>query len=243
MKKILLLEENREALEWLKNILLELDEKVVVFARDQTKDAHRCAVKIPIDLFVVDITLEADCEEIPPELEFVDKVRSMEKYLFTPILFITAVKSTVLYTYDKLNCYKFINKPVDKYVFKKIVENSLRSLAGIQKDEMFYFRWNSVVYRIEKNSVTYIEMIDDKLFIHTNDGEVRCAPYLTIKQMLEKLDSSDFIKCHRSTIVNLNYVESIDISKRTIQLKYGLEKVGIGVTYVGYLEEILREDW
>lgn len=243
MKKILLLEDEKESLDRLRRILFEIEEKVVVLARDNAKDAYRCAIKIPIDLFIVDITLEVEGEHIPQELEFVEKIRNNEKYQFTPILFITEVKDTLLYTYDKLNCYKFINKPADKYEFKKVVVDSLRWLASIQRNQMFHFQWKSVVYRIEKDAVTYIEMIDDKLYIHTCDRKVRCAPYISMKQMLEKLDNSDFVKCHRSTIVNLNYVKSIDTIHRTLQLKYGLEKIGIGVTYVEFIEEVLGENF
>ena len=243
MKKILLLEDEWESLDRLRRILFEINEKVVILARNNAKDAYRCAVKVPIDLFIVDITLEVEGEHIPQEIEFVERVRNHPKYEFTPILFITEVKDTLLYTYDKLNCYKFIDKPADKYVFKKVVEDSLRFLTSIKKNQMIHFQWNGIIYRIEKDAITYIEMIDDRLYIHTCDRKVRCAPYITMKQMLEKLDDSDFVKCHRSTIVNLNYVRSIDTVHRTIQLKNGMEKIGIGVTYVELMEEVLGENY
>lgn len=240
LKKLLLLVKNKELLKSLENILFSIDERIVVFSRRDVKEAYRCTVKMQIDLFIIDITLNADTVAIPPALRFVDKIRSTERYSFTPILFITEVKGTLLYRYDKLNCYKFINKPVDKYEFKRVVENSLIFLAGTQQDNMCYFQWNGMVYKINKNTVTYIQMIDEKLYIHTNDNKIKCAPYLSMKVMMQKLNSSDFVKCHRSTIVNMNYIKSVDINKQTIQLKDGLEKVSIGSTYVKYLKEIVR---
>lgn len=243
MKKILLLEEEKDTLTWLMGLLLELDEKVVVFARDNVADARRCAAKITIDLFVVDVTLDPEEEGSSPGLTFVDYVRNIQKYLFTPILFITALEDTMLYTYDKLNCYKLINKPVNGELFKKTAEDSLRSLVSIQSEKTFFFRKNGIIRRVEKSAVVFIKLIDHKLYIHTRDREELCAPYLTMKQLMDKLDSSDFVKCHRSTIVNMNYVKSIDTLNQTIQLKNGLGELGMGVTYVGYFEDLLRDEW
>lgn len=243
MKKLLLLEKNKNMLERLEDILFEIDERIVVFSRNNVREAYQCAIKMQIDLFIVDIMLNANSRRIPPELIFVDKLRSSDRYCFTPILFLTDVKNTVLYRYEKLNCYKFINKPVNEYEFKKVVENSLIFLSGIQQNDMFYYQWNNIVYRINKSTVTYIEMIDEKMYIHTNDRKVKCAPNISMKMMMKKLNNSDFVKCHRSTIVNLNYVESMDAAKRMIQLKDGLERVSVGATYMRYLEEILRKNW
>lgn len=241
MKKVLLLEKDENELKRIETILADLDEKVIVFSRSSAKEAYRCAVEMYIDLFIVDVTLNADSVGMPPELVFVDKMRRSERYLATPILFITELKDTLLYTYEKLNCYKFIDKPVDEIGFKKVMEDSLRYLESIEQENMFYLQWNNVASRLNKNTVVYIQMIDDKMYIHTNDNKIRCAPYTSMKLMMKKLNSSDFMKCHRSTIVNLNYVKSVDIAKRTIQLKDGMEKISIGITKLRYLEEMMTE--
>ncbi|MBD5463178.1 MAG: hypothetical protein HDR24_09005 [Lachnospiraceae bacterium] len=242
MRKILLLEKDENELKRIGDILADLDEKVIVFPRSSVKEAYRCAVKMHIDLFIVDVTLNADSAGMPPELVFVDKMRRSKRYLATPILFITELKSTLLYTYERLNCYKFIDKPVEETGFKKVMENSLGYLDSIQEESLFYMQWNNVAYKLKKSTVVYIQMIDDKMYIHTNDNKVRCAPYISMKSMMRKLNSSDFMKCHRSTIVNLNYVKSVDIAKRTIQLKDGMARISIGVTHLRYLEEMMGEN-
>ncbi|MDE7445743.1 MAG: response regulator transcription factor [Lachnospiraceae bacterium] len=241
MRKILLLEKDENELKRIGDILADLDEKVIVFPRSSVKEACRCAVKMHIDLFIVDVTLNADSVGMPPELALVDKMRRTERYFATPILFITELKDTLLYTYEKLNCYKFIDKPVDEIGFKKVMENSLRYLESIQQESLFYLQWNNVAYRLNKSTVVYIQMIDDKMYIHTNDNKVRCAPYISMKSMMKKLNSSDFMKCYRSTIVNLNYIKSVDIAKRTIQLKDGMARLSIGITHLRYLEEMMGE--
>ena len=242
MRKVLLLEKDENELKRIGDILADLDEKVIVFQRSSAKEAYRCAVKMHIDLFIVDVTLNADSVGMPPELVFVDKMRRTERYFITPILFITELKGTLLYTYKKLNCYKFIDKPVNEIGFKKVMENSLGYLDSIQQESLFYMQWNNIACKLKKSTVVYIQMIDEKMYIHTNDNKVRCAPYISMKAMMRKLNSSDFMKCHRSTIVNLNYVKSVDIAKRTIQLKDGMARISIGVTHLRYLEEMMGEN-
>lgn len=241
MKKFLLLERNRVMRKQLEKILFSLDERIAVFSRYNVKESFKCAAKMQIDLFIIDVTVDKNTVRIPPELKFVDRLRRTERYFSTPILFITPIEGTLLYKYDKLNCYKFIDKPIDEEEFKTIVERSLIYLEGRQRENAFYFQWDDKYQKVDKDSVTYIQMIDDNLYVHTNDDKIRCVPFTTIRTMMKKLNSSDFVVCHRSTIVNMNYVERMDVEKQVLELNCGPDKVIVGRTYVQYMKEILRE--
>ena len=53
-------------------------------------------------------------------------------------------------------------------------------------------------------------------------------PYKSCKAMLEELDSDDFIKCNRGTIVNLSYIKTVDTVNRMIHLRESDRVLEIG---------------
>jgi two-component system LytT family response regulator len=58
------------------------------------------------------------------------------------------------------------------------------------------------------------------------------VPYISIKQLLEKLPQDRFIQVHRMWVVNQDYIDYVDMVNGVIRLKNG-GQVEIGVTYKG----------
>ena len=55
-------------------------------------------------------------------------------------------------------------------------------------------------------------------------------PYLSIKQLLEKLPNEKFFQVHRMCVVNQDYIDNIDTVNGFIHMNNG-EQVEIGITY------------
>lgn len=92
MKKILILEDNISALEYMENIVHQLDIKNGVYAFRNTKDAYQCAMERKIDLFLTDIILDTKRPGDVSGLEFVENIRRVEQYNFTPVIFVTSLE-------------------------------------------------------------------------------------------------------------------------------------------------------
>ena len=82
-----------------------------VLAFDRVKDAYECLMEKEIDLFVVDIILDKSVQGDSSGLRFVDNVRRVTRYAFTPVIFVTSLEDSRLYTYEKLHCYSFVENP------------------------------------------------------------------------------------------------------------------------------------
>lgn len=67
--------------------------------------------------------------------------------------------------------------------------------------------------------------------IYTRQGDVLKIPYITLKKLLEEVDSPDFIQCSRNTIINKKYIQNVDIPNRMIHLKDKCGIVEIGVMF------------
>ena len=231
LKKILILEDNPAMLAHMTALVGELDVKSTVFSYDNVKDAYQCAMEYEIDLFLIDIILDRSCPGDSSGLKFVDNIRKVGHYGLTPVIFVTSLQDEKLYTYEKLHCYSFIEKPFDPGRFKKLVGECLSVPDRRKKGKTIYLRKEGIIFAVEREDIVYAECVNHRMNIYTKNKDMLSVSYLTLKGFLEQLDSSDMIQCSRNRIVNKVFVHNVDITNRIIQLKDGLGKVEIGEKY------------
>ena len=120
MKKVLIVEDQENTLEWLRNIVVTCGD-LEVLAVTNVGAAYKHTLEKTIDLFLVDIILEPAVKGDSSGLRFVDNIRNMKKYAFTPVIFLSSLEDSKLYTYEELHCYGFIEKPFDEGRIRKLV--------------------------------------------------------------------------------------------------------------------------
>lgn len=238
MKKILVLEDNHAILTRLTDIIKEIDIKNVVYPFDNVKDAYQCALEKVINLFIIDIILDTSSPGDSSGLSFVDNLRKINHYGLVPVIFVTSLEDARLYTYENLHCYSFIEKPFDEDKLKHLIEQCLYFSISKNVTKTLYFRKDGIILAVEREDIVYVESIRHILHIHTRQKDTMTIPYITLKRILEDIDSSDFIQCSRSTIVNRRFVSNIDVPNRMIQLKNSYGSVEIGISFKKAIREI-----
>lgn len=102
----------------------------------------------------------------------------------------------------------------------RLVDDIKLAISIIDKQRVFTFKYNYVIYRIPYNQICYIEKEPDvkRCIIHTINNQY----YITgsIKSILSLLND-DFCRTHQSCIVNLNNIRRIDLSSNMIIFKNG----------------------
>ncbi|MBD5492649.1 MAG: response regulator transcription factor [Lachnospiraceae bacterium] len=240
MRKILILEDNLAALKHLTGIIRELDMKNEVYCFGNLKDAYQCAIERTIDLFLIDIILDTSHPGDVSGLKFAENIREMESYRFVPIIFITSLEDSKLYTYEKLHCYSFIEKPFDEETVKQSVEQCLKFPESSKGSKTLFFRKEGIILAVEREDITYAESSEHIMHIYTRQGDVLKIPYITLKKLLEEVDSPDFIQCSRNTIINRSYIQNVDIPNRMIRLKGSSGMVEIGVMFKKHMKECFQ---
>lgn len=236
MRKILILEDNLAALEHLAGIIRELDIKNEVYSFVDLKDAYQCAMERTIDLFLIDIILDTSHPGDVSGLKFAENIREVESYRFVPIIFITSLEDSKLYTYEKLHCYSFMEKPFDEAKVKQTVEQCLKFPESCKRSKTLFFRKEGIILAVEREDITYAESSEHIMHIYTRQGDVLKIPYITLKKLLEEVDSPDFIQCSRNTIINRKYIQNVDIPNRMIHLKGSYARVEIGVMFKKHMK-------
>ncbi len=81
--------------------------------------------------------------------------------------------------------------------------------------------------QIDLDRITYIEGLKDYVKIHLNDGSDPILSLIRLKVLEDTLPKEDFIRVHKSFIVRLDSIESIERNHILI----GPERIPIGSTY------------
>jgi DNA-binding LytR/AlgR family response regulator len=210
-----------------------------VLAFDRVKDAYECLMEKEIDLFVVDIILDKSVQGDSSGLRFVDNVRRVTRYAFTPVIFVTSLEDSRLYTYEKLHCYSFVEKPFDPEYVRMLMERCLEFPGREEMRKTLYFRKDGIVLALDQEEIIYAEVCKHKLLIHTTHKDMITLSGMTLTKFLEDAEGMDFIRCSRHTVVNKRYVRNVDVTNGMIGLKNDYGSIEIGITY----KKIMREEF
>ncbi|MDO1501486.1 response regulator transcription factor [Winogradskyella maritima] len=181
--------------------LLKQGHKIVGDAEDTATALKEINILDP-DLVLIDIQLDGHKDGIDLAFEL-DKRQQPYLYLTsqTDPNTITRVKQT---------------NPLG-YIVKPFTENGLRSNIELawhthttQKKNYLIFKSNGKLRRLNQDSILYLKAFDNYCYVVTA-FESYLVPH-TLKYMSEDLDSTKFIKTHRSFWVNMQHIESIDKS-------------------------------
>lgn len=226
MKKVLVLEDDHATLEAIEKLIHEIDKNVIVYKITTLPEAYQIAVEHDINLFIVDIMLDNSIRNDVSGLVFVEKIRKIEKYAFVPVIFITSLVDPELHTYRTLHCYGYLEKPLLTKETKQLISQALKYQIPQNEEGTVYFRKDGIIYAVDKKDIVYIKSHGGKVTITTVRDEL-VIYYRNCKEVLEELDSDNFIQCNRGTIVNRAFINYIDFVNRMITLKdnYGILEI------------------
>lgn len=162
-------------------------------------------------------------------------MRSVEKYEFTPIIFITSLEDYQLHAYSELHAYSYIEKPFNMGYVKEIVQKALRFPIKVNEDKTLYLMRDKILFALKSSEIIYVESVRHKLHFYKDDGTTLEVPYKTLKGIFKELKGHKFKQCSRNVIFNEDYLEYIDKVNRYIKLKGTNIVIEIGKKYIDEL--------
>ncbi|MDE7019142.1 MAG: LytTR family DNA-binding domain-containing protein [Lachnospiraceae bacterium] len=230
MKTILIVEDNPRNMEMLVKMIENLGEDVIIKTASSQEDASILAMKNNIDLFMLDIILNASNPSDVSGMKFAEYLRSFQKYKYTPIIFITALEDPALYAYSDLHCYYYVEKPYDVAKVSRVISEALKMPRVSEETKKVFFRKDGILYKKEVSDIIYIENSRAGQTVYCVNGNLK-LPYKPSKVILEELASDKFVQCSRYHIVNRDYIDMIDTVNRYIHLLSVDEQIEIGNSY------------
>lgn len=241
MINILIVEDNLPVVRTIEKIILNKDSSFSV-KKANSADEALIFLKQDIDfhMFWLDINLSNTHCPNHAGFDFALLIRQTPRYIFTPIIFITSLADMELDAYRKVHCHLFLVKPFKKIEIDRILDRLLRSLPSPPSNDLkkWLIRKNGVYYSLMVKDMIYIESTRRGINIHMKN-EVFPAPYQTMTDTVAELGPLGFIRCHRSFLINTQYLCNVDLTNQTLTLHADGDNISIaiGKTYIPAIKE------
>ena len=173
----------------------------IVFSTVSAEEAYDQIKKQSIQLLIADIEM--------PNLsgyELADIIHTHA--LNIAVIFVTASSGYAVHAFE-LNVHDYIMKPYTKERLIQSVERLKLKLQSSGMTGRIYIKQKTDIHIIQKKDIIFIERSGRSTTIHTKNGQVKT--YQTLNELEGELRERDFIRSHRSFIINIHYVKNFSL--------------------------------
>lgn len=201
------------------------------------------------DLVLMDIMLKGEKSGI----EAAEEIRKTQSI---PVIYLTAYADDSTLKKAKITePYGYILKPFKEIDLQTNIEMALYKhskdaevarerdylyniVEGKQQtnSKMLFVKSNSRLVRLNITDIYFVEALKDYVVIHTSDS--RYTIHSTMKDLLGKLPSEEFVRVHRSFIVRIDKIATIE--QPNIVLENDKKLIPIGGSYKDELQQMIN---
>lgn len=202
---VLIVEDEHLAAEGLKSYIAEIDFLHLVAYCENALIANQLLAERHIDLVFLDIQM--------PKLTGIDFLKSLKHPPM--VIFTTAYPNYALQGYE-LDVVDYLVKPYPFDRFLKAV-NKAKDRIALQPAEVvettstpeyFFVKTDQKLEKVVVEEICYVQAMENYVIIHTSTQKI--ISLMTMKSMEEKLAYAHFCRTHKSYLVNLHKVNSIE---------------------------------
>jgi two-component system LytT family response regulator len=204
-KSVLIIDDERLARKDLLALLESFENIKVVGEADDVPSAIKAIEKLKPDVIFLDIQMPGESG-----FDLLEKVQIKAK-----VIFVTAFDEYAIRAFE-VNALDYLLKPVNPERLKKALERldaeENYQTVGVRKlgyEDRLFLMVGSHFKFLKVNSLVCISAAGDYSEILTGDGNKG----LTIKSMKEweaRLPEQYFVRIHRSTIINMDYIDRVE---------------------------------
>lgn len=229
--KALILEDNLSyALDY-EMILEKLGIKILGVCK-KTKPALELIKKELPDFLIVDLLLDNN----EKGLDFIEEIRNYS----IPFIICTGYpEDEFMKIALEYNAEAFLSKPLDKAALKyeliKLTEK-IKNQKTCEKNIIVKYRKSLI--SVPQNSIRRIETEGNYSYLYV-DANRKYIIKSSLRKILDSLDRNIFKQCHRSSIVNLNWISQINSYDKNITLRND-ETVVLGDKFKNEIKEAFK---
>lgn len=191
--------------------------------------------KQEVDVIFIDINM--------PDLNGLDFVRSLQQPPM--VVFTTAYQEYAIEGY-KVDAIDYLLKPFGMSDVLRAADKVKRQydllhvahLSPVDEDDALFLKTEYKVVRIQTSHIVYVEGMSEYLRIHLSDQTKPIVVLLSMKKMEERLDGYDFMRIHKSYIINLHHIVEINKSRVVLDID---KEIPIGDSYRNNLNEYISK--
>ncbi|KXX69743.1 MULTISPECIES: LytTR family DNA-binding domain-containing protein [unclassified Flammeovirga] len=184
-----------------------------------------------VDILFLDIQM--------PELNGVDFLKTIAQQ--PAVIFTTAYAEYAVTSYE-LDAVDYLLKPFGFDRFVKAVNKAIEKVEAKntpsdkkEAEEVLYIKGDQKIYKVEPSSILYIEGLKEYVSYFI-ENQQRIISLHSLTKLEKELAQYNFMRVHRSYIVNLNHVTAFERHALWIDK----EEIPIGKTYRDTVKEKLN---
>nr|WP_272495854.1 LytTR family DNA-binding domain-containing protein [Bacillus pinisoli] len=173
----------------------------ILFSTQSAEEAYEHIKREEIDVLIADI--EMPCLS---GYELADIIHSHA--LNIAVIFVTASSGYAVHAFE-LNVHDYIMKPFPKERLVKSIERLMEKTKSSEMTGRLYIKQKTDIHIIQKKDIVFIERSGRSTTIFTKSGPIKT--YQTLNELEGELRERDFIRSHRSFIINIHYVTNFSL--------------------------------
>ncbi len=190
------------------------------------EDAIESAGKYRPDLVLMDIMLKG-------QISGIDAAEQIKRRYEIPVIFLTAYADESTLSKAKVTePYGYIIKPFKEIDLHTSIEMALYKHGKEQEvkrerdlysaivtdksaEDCVFVKSNSRLVKVKSVDIYFVEALKDYVIIHSKTGKY--TVHSTMKDISDKLSSTDFLRVHRSYIVRVDKISAIEQNNLVIE--------------------------
>lgn len=211
--KVLIVDDEEPARDLLVNYASKIEELEVVAAVSNVLAAKRMLNAHSVDILLTDIQMD--------DLTGIDLVKMLKNPPIT--IFTTAYSEYALEGYE-LDVIDYLVKPISFQRFCKAIDKAIELIRYNDKDvlpttaiqrtetttptnEYFFVKTNRKIVKVKYDQLLFVQSFGEYVKLYTQDDVLLALQ--TTNFMEKMLPKTDFIRIHRSSIININHIKEI----------------------------------
>ncbi|MBI1343620.1 MAG: response regulator [Terrimonas sp.] len=201
--KCLIIDDNKIARTTMKKLASQVNDLEVVGECSSAMEAYNILQQHPVDLLLLDIEM--------PGMTGLELTRNLGRE--RPLIIFTTSKKNYAVEAFELNVADYLVKPGMPARFLLALEKARELLDSnkneikMNEDEFIFIRDSNIVRRLKTDDILFAEAMGDYVKIHT--AQRFYAIHITLKSVEERLSTKKFMRVHRSYIVALSKIDTI----------------------------------
>ena len=202
MMKCLVVDDDELSRGILEDLISDTSSLELVASCDDPIKAFNILKECKIDLLFLDIEM--------PKMDGISMLKALSP--LPQVILVTSHDEYAVESYE-YDVTDFVKKPISTARFLKAVEKANKRFntdASLftTKGETIFIKSDSKLVQINTHKIFWIEALGNYMRVITEDGKYTILS--TMKDVANKLPSDEFVRVHRSFIVRLDKIESIE---------------------------------
>jgi DNA-binding LytR/AlgR family response regulator len=200
----LIIDDNKMSRMSLNQLASRIGDLTIVAECSSAIEAYNLLLSETVDLLLLDIEM--------PGMSGLELTKNLVNRR-PVIIFITSKKEYAADAFD-LNVVDYIIKPVSGSRFIQAIDkareilNSNKEEVNVKEDEFIFIRDSNIIRRLKLDDILFAEAMGDYVKLYT--PEKFYAIHATLKAVEERLPASRFLRVHRSYLVAINKIDSME---------------------------------